>query len=295
MFRGLFHYVDKPSFIHRLDPRVKLFLLVPLLLLAIASNAAFTLFCVFLFVVLLYVIARIPRRRYKAILLIGLISSVSFFFFGSFFYFGFYHYPEGSVHVWWWVFRPEQADSIPILGPIILALTQGRGIVLCAEGFLWGTITALKFLVAIFSSNMMIMTTKPKDILLALNKLGVPIKLTFVAMTALRFVPVVMEEWYITWNAQQARGLRIRKIDLKGAVNALTATISTLILNSIRRARILALAMETRAFGANAKKVSYNELKMNRVDIAATVIITIATSFIIVAIILFPYHTGYTL
>jgi energy-coupling factor transport system permease protein len=287
--------VDKNSFIHRLDPRVKLFLLVPILLLAIASNGVVTLLFVFSFVIILYILARIPRRRYKAILIIGLLSSISFFFFGMFFYFGFYHYPESSINIWLWIFRPEQAESLPIIGPIILALTQGRGIVLCEEGFIWGSVTALKFLVALFSSNLMIMTTKPKEILLALNKLGVPIKLTFVAMTALRFVPVVMEEWYVTLNAQQARGLKIRKLDIKGMLSALSTTLSTLIVNSIRRARILALAMETRAFGANVKKVSYNELKMSRVDIALTIAISIATAFIMVAIVLFPYYTGYTL
>jgi energy-coupling factor transport system permease protein len=295
MFRGLFHYVDKNSFIHRIDPRVKLFLLVPILLLAIASNGVVTLLFVFSFVIMLYVLARIPRYRYKAILIVCLLSSISFFFFGSFFYFGFYHYPESSITIWLWIFRPEQAESLPIIGPIILSLTQGRGIVLCKEGFIWGTVTALKFLIALFSSNLMIMTTKPKEILLALNKLGVPIKLTFVAMTALRFVPVVMEEWYVTLNAQQARGLKIKKLDIKGVLSTLTTTLSTLIVNSIRRARILALAMETRAFGANVKKVSYHELKMTRLDAALTIAIAVATVFIMVLILLFPYHTGYTL
>jgi energy-coupling factor transporter transmembrane protein EcfT len=166
---------------------------------------------------------------------------------------------------------------------------------LAEEGFIWGTVTALKFLVALFSSNLMIMTTKPKEILLALNKLGVPIKLTFVAMTALRFVPVVMEEWYITMNAQQARGLKIRKLDIRSVLSTLTTTLSTLIVNSIRRARILALAMETRAFGADAKKVSYHELKMTRLDKALAIAITVATVLIMVLILLFPYHTGYTL
>lgn len=295
MFRGLFHYVDKNSFIHRIDPRVKLFLLLPILLLAIASNGVVTLLFVFSFVIMLYLLARIPRYRYKAILTIGLLSSISFFLFGSFFYFGFYHYPESSITIWLWIFRPEQAESLPIIGPIILALTQGRGIVLAAEGVVWGTVTALKFLVALFSSNLMIMTSKPKEILLALNNLGVPLKLTFVAMTALRFVPVVMEEWYVTLNAQQARGLRIKKLDIKGMLRTLTNTLSTLIVNSIRRARILALAMETRAFGANAKKISYHELNMTRLDRALAIAIAIATVFIMAMILLFPYHTGYTL
>jgi energy-coupling factor transport system permease protein len=297
MFRGLFHYVDRKSMLHRLDPRVKLLMLIPILLLAIAANNPFTLLIVFSCVLILSVFSKIPACRYKAILTVSLLSSVSFLLFGMFFYFGFYHYPGAPLTIWLWIFRPENASSLPILGPIILALTGGQGIVLCQEGFLWGTVTTLKFLIAVLSGNWMIMTTKPKAILLALNKLGVPIKLTFVAMTALRFIPVVMEEWYVTLNAQRTRGLKFRRLDVKGLLSAISAILSTLIVNSIRRARILALAMETRAFGANGKKVSFKELKMTRLDKILTVVIAVVIVFIIFLILTlaYPYSPGYTL
>jgi len=295
MFRGLFHYVEKPSYIHRLDPRVKLLLLVPILLLTMASNNAFTLFLVFSFVILFYLLSRIPYHRFKAIMMVGLLSSISFFFFGTFFYFGFYHHPESQPTIWLWIFRPEDARSLPILGPIILGLTGGCGIVMSQEGFIWGIVSALKFFVALFSGNLMLMTTKPKEILLALNKLGVPIKLTFVAMTALRFIPVAMEEWYVTLNAQRARGLKFKMLDVKGTLSALTAILSTLVVNSIRRARILALAMETRAFGANEKKVTFKELKMTRLDVTLTAAICVVTVLTLILTLLYPYHTGYTL
>jgi energy-coupling factor transport system permease protein len=297
MFRGLFHYVDRKSSLHRLDPRVKLLMLIPILLLAIAANNPLTLLVVFSLVIIIYVFSRIPLYRYKAIFTVGLLSSISFLLFGMFFYFGFYHYPGTPLTIWAWIFRPEDAQSLPIIGPIILALTQGRGIVLCYEGVLWGTVTALKFLIALFSGNWVVMTTKPKEILLGLNKLGVPIKLTFVAMTALRFIPIVMEEWYVTLNAQRARGMKFRRLNIKALLNAVIAILSTLIANSIRRARILALAMETRAFGSDQKKVSFKELKMTRVDkiLTVTILIMIVFTVILILTYAYPYSTGYTL
>jgi energy-coupling factor transport system permease protein len=249
------------------------------------SNNTFTLFLIFAFVILLYILSRIPPHRYKAIMIGGLLSSIPLLLLGAFFYFGFYrYYPESPITIWLWIFRPEDAGSIPILGPIILGLTMGRGIVLSQEGFLWGIVTTLKFLIALFSSNLVIMTTKPKEILLALNKLGVPIKLTFVAMTALRFIPLIMEEWYVTLNAQRARGLKFKMLDVKGTLGALTSILSTLVVNSIRRARILALAMETRAFGANEKKVTFKELKMTRLDIVLTIAICVVTVLTLILI-----------
>ena len=297
MFRGLFHYVDKQSLLHKLDPRVKLMMMIPILLLAIAAHNPFTLIFVFSLVIVLYVFSKIPPQRYKAILTVSLLSTVSFFLFGTFFYFGFYHFPGTPWTIWAWIFRPEDAQSLPILGPIILALTGGRGIVLCQEGFLWGTVTSLKFLIAVFAGNWMIMTTKPKEILLALNKLGVPLKLTFIAVTSLRFIPVIMEEWYITLNAQRTRGLKFRRLDFKGFFKAITTTISTLIANSIRRARILALAMETRAFGASEKKVSFKKLEMTRTDkiLATITAILIVITIIIILTMVYPYNPGYTL
>jgi energy-coupling factor transporter transmembrane protein EcfT len=272
-------------------------MLIPVLLLAIAANNPLTLLLVFSVVIIICVFSKIPLYRYKALFTVSLLSSISFFLFGMFFYFGFYHYPGTPLTIWLWIFRPEDSQSLPIIGPIILALTGERGIVLCQEGFLWGTVTALKFLIALFSGNWMVMTTKPKEILLALNKLGVPIKLTFVAMTALRFIPIVMEEWYVTLNAQRARGMKFRSLDIRSLINAIKAILSTLVANSIRRARILALAMETRAFGANEKKVSFKELEMTRLDKILTVAVFVVIVFTIVLILTlaYPYSTGYTL
>ena len=289
MFRGLFHYVDKQSYVHRMDPRVKLLLLVPIFLLMMTSNNPFTLLLVFSFVILLYILSKIPYHRYRALMLVCLVSSFSFMLVGSFFYFGFLYYPGRNITILLWIFRPEDAKSLPILGPIILGLTEGRGIVFSQEGFLWGLLTTLKFLITLFSGNLVIMTTKPKEILLTLNKLGIPIKLTFVAMTALRFIPIITEEWYITMNAQRARGLKFKRLDVKGQFGALTATISTLVINSIRRARILALAMETRAFGANLNKVAFKELRMSRLDMALTAVISVVTVTILILIIFYTH------
>jgi energy-coupling factor transport system permease protein len=270
-----------------MDPRVKLLLLVPIFLIMMTSSNPYMLLLVFSFVIFLYVLSRIPYHRYKALIIVCLFSSLSFILVGAFFYFGYLYYPKGTVTIWLWIFRPEDASSLPILGPIILGITEGRGIVLCEEGVLWGLLTTLKFSITLFSGNLVIMTTKPKEILLTLNKLGIPIKLTFVAMTALRFVPLITEEWYTTMNAQRARGLKFKRLDVKGQFGALTATLSTLIINSIRRARILALAMETRAFGANINKVSFKELKMTRLDTVLTAVISVATIWILIQIIFY--------
>ena len=282
MFRELFHYVDKPSYIHRLDPRAKLVLLVPIFLATMISNNAIILLLVFSSVLFINLLSKIPFRRYKAPMIVSLLSSFSFVFFGAFFYFGFYHNPEKPLHIWLWIFRPEDAESLPILGSIILGLTGGRGIILCEEGFFWGILTTVKFLITVFSSNLVLMTTKPKDILLALNKFGMPFKFTFAAVTALRFIPVIMEEWYVTMSAQRARGLKFKKLNVKGIVGALMTSFSILIVNSIRRARILAFAMETRAFGANKKRVPLKELKMTRLDFAVILIIFIITVSVLI-------------
>lgn len=69
-----------------------------------------------------------------------------------------------------------------------------------------------------------------------------------------RFLPIILEEWALIMNAQSARGLRFRKSRIGNLTKALSMRFSTLIINSIRRARIIALTMETRAFEASKRR-----------------------------------------
>ena len=292
MFRAFFHYVEKPSPIHRLDPRTKILSLVPILLLTVISVSPIVLFLVFASLFVLFLFSKIDAYRIKALLKVALVSGLAFVPMQTLFYYRFILYGEPVLPYGVWIISPETARSLPVLGPLILWATNGRGIIAGLHGFLFGLIVALRFLITFFAGNFVVMTTKPKDILLTFNKLGVPFKLTFTAMTALRFLPIILEEWTLIMKAQSARGLRFRRLAIRSLVSTLSRSFSALIINSTRRAKILALAMETRAFGVSKRRTSLAELQMTRTDKIVSIAICFVTASIITLVILFPLFLG---
>lgn len=287
MFRA-FHYVDKQSPIHRLDPRTKLLLLVPILLLTIVSRNPVVLFLVFTSVVVLFALARLEFHRIKTLLTVALISGLLLVPLQTLFYYRFLLYGESVLPYGFWVIAPETASSIPFIGPFILWATNGRGIIASLHGFLFGLMVALRFVIMFSAGSLIVMTTKPRDIILTFNKLGVPFKITFTTMTALRFLPIILEEWGLIMKAQAARGLRFKKLGIRNIMQAFSRSFSTLIINSVRRAKIIALAMETRAFGAGKKRTSLAELQMTRTDMIASSSICCFTALVLALIIVFP-------
>lgn len=283
-----FHYVDKPSPIHRLDPRTKLLCLVPILMLTVVSRNPIVLFLVFASVLVLFLLAKLEFDRIKALLKVALISGLLLVPLQTLFYYRFLLYGEPVLPYGLWVITPETAGSLPLIGPVILWATNGRGIIASLHGFLFGLMVALRFVIMFSAGSFVVMTTKPKDIILTFNKFGVPFKITFTTTTALRFLPIILEEWALIMKAQAARGLRFRKLSIRNLMQAFSRSFSTLIINSVRRARIIALAMETRAFGAGKRRTSLTELQMTRTDIIASTAICIAAALIFVLIILFP-------
>ena len=283
-----FHYVDKPSPIHRLDPRTKLLCLVPILMLTVISRNPIVLFLVFASVFVLFLLAKLEFHRIKALLKVALISGLFLVPMQTLFYYRFLLYGEPVLPYGLWVITPETARSLPLIGPFILWATNGRGIIASLHGFLFGLMVALRFVIMFSAGSFVVMTTKPKDIILTFNKFGVPFKITFTTMTGLRFLPIILEEWALIMKAQAARGLRFRKLSIRNLMQVFSRSFSTLIINSVRRARIIALAMETRAFGAGKSRTSLTELQMTRTDIIASTAICFVAALVSALVILFP-------
>jgi energy-coupling factor transporter transmembrane protein EcfT len=257
-------------------------------MLTVISRNPVVLFSVFTFVLVLFLLAKLEFNRIKALLKVALISGLLLVPLQTLFYYRYLLYGEPVLPYGLWVISPDTASSIPLIGPFILWATNGRGIIASLHGFLFGLMVAMRFVIMFAAGSFVVMTTKPKDIILTFNKLGVPFKITFTTMTALRFLPIILEEWTLIMKAQAARGLRFRRLGIRSILQSFTRSFSTLIINSVRRAKIIALAMETRAFGASKRRTSLTELQMTRTDKIASASIFFFTALVFVLIIVFP-------
>jgi energy-coupling factor transport system permease protein len=288
----VFHYVGKPSPIHSLDPRTKILCLFPILLLTVVSRDPIVLFLVFASVLVLFLPAKIEFHSIKVLLKFALIGGLLLVPLQTLFHYRFLLYGEPVLPYGFWIVTKETARSLPLLGQLILWATNGRGIIASLHGFLFVLMVTLRFVIMFFAGSFVVMTTKPKDIILTFNKLGVPFKITFTAMTGLRFLPIILEEWTLVMRAQSARGMRFRKLSIRNLMKVLSRSLSALIINSVRRARIIAFAMETRAFGLSKRRTTLTELQMDRTDKIVRIAICFVTASIVTLLILFPTFLG---
>ncbi len=112
-------------------------------------------------------------------------------------------------------------------------------LVLYREGLAYGLVQSLRWTAVLVAGLSLVATTPVSKLLSALVRLKVPFGLAFLAVTAWRFLPIVVEEFQIARRARARRGRR------KGLSIGLFRPV---IAACLRRARGLAEALDARGF-----------------------------------------------
>jgi energy-coupling factor transport system permease protein len=100
-------------------------------------------------------------------------------------------------------------------------------------------------------------TTRPKDVALALIRVGMPYRFAHVAYLGLRFLPLIEADMRTIIDAQRLRGVTGRWTMIKKMIIALVAT-------ELRRAEETAIALETRAFGLHETQTQLEKVPITR-------------------------------
>lgn len=239
-------YLHGDSFLHRMDPRVKIVLLFFfLLLIFFVENAAgfAALACA---VALLMVFSRVPLmmqlRSIRPILWIVLFTF--------------------AVHL----FMTPGTEAFRIG---FLTATW--------EGIVRGAYIGLRLILLILLSTLLTLTTSPlrltdglEALLSPLRRVGVPVHELAMMMTiALRFVPTLLEELDRIMKAQKARGVDFERGNIMQRLRAIVPVLVPLFLSAFRRADELALAMEARCYRGGEGRTQMKELRTGRLDYAA--------------------------
>ena len=219
-------YVPGDSFLHTMDPRVKLVLSVVYMILMFFIQGAWGLLIYAAFLLVLWGFSKIPFRRLgqslKPILFLAAIT----FLLNAF---------------------TIEGDILFSLGPLELT-DRGLyvGLRLCFR----------LFLLVLSSSLLLTYTTSPLVIADALEDLFSPLKrfgfpaheLSLMISIALRFVPTIAEESEKLMRAQSSRGANYDTGGLFKRIKGLLTILIPLFVSSVQRALDLATAMEARAY-----------------------------------------------
>ncbi|WP_225046490.1 energy-coupling factor transporter transmembrane component T family protein [Lacticaseibacillus kribbianus] len=154
-------------------------------------------------------------------------------------------------------------------------------------GLINGAFIFMRFVLIIFVSTLLTLTTQPlsladavESLLRPLRKLHVPVtELALVLQIALRFVPTLMDQTTKIMNAQRARGVDFGSGNLFQQMKAVVPLLIPLFVDSFTIAEDLATAMDARGYQGGDNRTKYRVLRYHRADWlagAAMVVLTAA-------------------
>jgi len=153
-----------------------------------------------------------------------------------------------------------------IFSPSGMTLISVAGIKIITYGGIEKGITVVLRLFVVISAAMILTTSSAEKIILGLVKLRIPYEIAFMVLLAIRFLPVLVEEFTDVMTAIQLRGVEIEKIPLSKKLRVYTYILMPVVAGAIIRAKKTAIAMEARAFRAYPKRTYINDLTITRRD-----------------------------
>ncbi|MFS8999433.1 energy-coupling factor transporter transmembrane component T family protein [Streptococcus infantis] len=240
-------YIPGNSIIHRLDPRSKLIAMILLIIIAFWANNPITNFILFIATGIFVVLSEVPLSFFikglrSMFFLIAFTTLFQLFFISG----GQVLFEMGFIKIT--SYGIEQA-----------------GIIFC------------RFVLIIFFSTLLTLTTMPLSLATAVESLLGPLKrfkvpvheIGLMLSMSLRFVPTLMDDTIRIMNAQKARGVDFGEGNVIQKVKAMIPILIPLFATSLKRADSLATAMEARGYQGGNGRSQYRQLNwMNRDSIA---------------------------
>ncbi len=145
------------------------------------------------------------------------------------------------------------------------------------EGLRLASFMVIRLILLIIGSSLLTLTTKPinltdgiEALLSPFGKIGLPAHELAMMMTiALRFIPTLLEETDKIMKAQMARGADFESGNIMRRAKALIPILVPLFISAFRIAQDLAMAMEARCYGCGVKRTRMNGMKLQSRDLAA--------------------------
>ena len=252
-------YIPGNSFVHLLDPRSKLVFVFAFILVVFLANNIFTYALLLAFTLLVILMSRI--RLY---FLINGLKPVIILLVFTF-----------LIHI---LFTRE--------GDVLFELGFFK---VYEEGLRQGVFISIRFLVLVFMTSILTLTTSPISItdgievlLNPLKKLKLPVhELALMMSIALRFIPTLMDETDKIMKAQMARGSDLSAGPIKERIKAVVPLLVPLFVSAFKRAEDLATAMEVRGYRGGEGRTRYRQLKWDWRDTVCMAILAVMTVLLV--------------
>ncbi len=258
-------YFPGNSILHRMDPRVKILLLIAYIVILFCTFGFVSLAIVTATILTVVLMSGVPFKMYlkslKVLIVIILITSLLNMFYGS------------GEPIWQFGF---------------LKLT--------VSGIERAIFVTVRIICLMLISSSLTFTTSPTDLTDAIERLMKPLKVFHVKVheiammmtIALRFVPTLLEETDKIMSAQKARGADMESGNLIQKIKSLIPVLIPLFISAFRRAYELAMAMECRCYQGGEGRTRMKSLHMKGLDVYCIIL----TGLVITGVVLCNIFLG---
>jgi energy-coupling factor transport system permease protein len=252
MITGYVDYFMSQSAVARLDPRVKMLLILCILVLVFTWANPVYLGGLVLSIVVLSLLGGIPFSWLRRLMLIVLPFAGILVLIHGFF---------------------NSAGRTPILGPLPESVPLiGGWLALKLEGVIFGVGMGFRMYALLLAMPLLITTTPMNKLVLALVKLRVPYKITFVISTAMRFAPLLLEEVRAIIDAQRLRGLDVDKMNVLQRAKVYSTVAVPLILGALNKSMQLEIGLQAKAFSGSSDRTYLHSIEMRPLDWTVTIL-----------------------
>ncbi len=224
-------YLDRDSFLHRLDPRTKMLVVCFFMATALMFYNVFIQIGLLTLALIYASLGKCSKNILKLKFVYLSIFTVSF--------------------IMWTI-------SIRTGQPVLWFIT--------IDGLNKGASAGLALIVIVISSLAFISTTKIEEMSAALIKLGLSYRGAFAMSTAIRMVPLIVNTGFTILQAQKSRGLDVDSGSILTRLKKYLPLMVPAIVSVIRGTNVFSMALESKGFGYSDKRTQYMQIKFSASD-----------------------------
>jgi energy-coupling factor transport system permease protein len=246
-------YLPRDSWLHRMDPRAKLWVVLLAAMVGLMYRNISVLAGLLVFAHLILLSAQIPMERLRwlwarlaPLLLMILVLQP--------------------------LFAPGPGPDLFRLGPIRLTVS----------GLLDGVSFALRAAALAFVAAVLMLTTDPTLLVRGLVKLGLPYPWGLTVGLAIRYLPTTFGLFAAISEAQQARGWIVDQGGFLHRVRSYVPILVATIIAALRLSDNLGMALAARGLGYPAQRTTLHDIHFRPADWLAVVVVSLACTELVV-------------
>lgn len=144
-----------------------------------------------------------------------------------------------------------------------------------SEGVWLAAMLSLRLIVFIMAAQILL-EADVRDYLLALVQMKIPYEIAFMVMTGIHFIPILREEALNVYYSVQLRGMELKKTSLGKKIACYRRICIPILVGAMHRAKDMSIAMEARGLRAYDNRTYMRKLTLSKGDVAWLIIFPVA-------------------